>query len=991
MAWSGAITLSFSTTSGGSGVETVTSASFTPPADSLEFVQHSHSAAGHATAPDVQISNTGGLTFGRYVTEVRDFAGANDIQSALLVAPVGGSPSSMTVTVDPFPTTDVAYQSMLGFAVTEGEILQGPVGRISEWDGATTHTTAALPVATTSGNLVIAGFLTHTTTSTVPTEPDGFTLLGSTASAYEMTTVFYSTAFVGTEVTCLDLGESLYVSASWIIEIETPSAPPTGAYTELEWNVGVQAPAVADEVYEFRVYAGASPLTDYPVTAQLSVESAGGGVNYNETGRSITIAATTTATDQADWKSNVGLSIPVVATTTETSQADFKELGLSFPVVATTTTTAQYDNRELALSIPIAAATTLAVDQADFKEVGTAVVGPAALLSYNFSESGTTVTDRSGNGRDAVMLANTTPTDLHSGGELSTTATLQKLSYDAASDAAARPVNASVTLKMRMPGASANFNLWSRMRSVGSSTFNLYVSTGTLSAVVRGVGGGGATVISDGALSVGTTYYLALTYDGTTTRLYRDGVEVSMSTTTAGNLDWTGTNFKWQSGDHEEDTIGGSPMFVDDIRFFDFALTAPQVAAFVGVPVPDTPAGGGLLTSIAAVVTATDVHNVAGAGYNETNRSILITAAVTVPTEQADFKDLALTVPGVATVTLPLDRYERYDLALSIPTVATVTTPTDRANRKELALSVPVTATVTATDLIKRGELGRSIPVVATVTETNQADWKSNVGLSVPVVGTVTVPTDKRKTFETALSVPVVSTTIETNQADFKNLTLDLSITAFVTCTDNQQSPGHYEDTGLPINGVVNIATVIEQADYKDLARSIPVVASTAVTALKHQFATGLSIPVVATAASTALHKRFEPLALPITATALLTDQADFKDLTRGVNVAATVTITEGFGGAIETGRQILVTATVGCTDRADFNDLVKALDVVAGVSLTDQADYHQLLAVLIVATIKATDLQRYASGVILNTALALYLGEQEVVAAYVGDTQVWP
>ena len=212
---------------------------------------------------------------------------------------------------------------------------------------------------------------------------------------------------------------------------------------------------------------------------------------------------------------------------------------------------------------------------------------PAPLLAYNFSETGTTVTDRSGNGRDAVMLADSTPTDLHSGGELSTTATLQKLSYDAASDAAARPVNASVTLKMRMPGSSANFNLWSRMRSVGSSTFNLYVNTGTLSAVVRGVGGGGATVISDGALSVGTTYQLALTYDGTTTRLYRDGVEVSSSTTTAGDLDWTGTNFKWQSGDHEEDTIGGSPMFVDDIRFFDVALTAPQVAAFAATPVSD--------------------------------------------------------------------------------------------------------------------------------------------------------------------------------------------------------------------------------------------------------------------------------------------------------------------------------------------------------------------------------------------------------------------
>ena len=153
-----------------------------------------------------------------------DFAGTNDVQSALFVAPVGGSPSSMTVTVDPFTTSGLAYQSMVGFAVTEGEILQGPEGNIVP-DGSTTHTTAALPVATTSGNLVIAGFTTHTTGSTVPTAPSGFTLLVSTENNYEMNTVFYSTTHVGTTVTCPDLGESLYVSASWIMEIETPAPP----------------------------------------------------------------------------------------------------------------------------------------------------------------------------------------------------------------------------------------------------------------------------------------------------------------------------------------------------------------------------------------------------------------------------------------------------------------------------------------------------------------------------------------------------------------------------------------------------------------------------------------------------------------------------------------------------------------------------------------------------------------------------------------------
>ena len=532
------------------------------------------------------------------------------------------------------------------------------------------------------------------------------------------------------------------------------------------------------------------------------------------------------------------------------------------------------------------------------------------------------------------------------------------------------------------------------MRAGNSSTFNLYIDSGsTLWAVMRAVGGGGASILDAGALVANTTYNIALTYDGTTAKLYRNGTLTVSDPTTAGDLDWTGTNFKWQSYDHDDDPLTLSPFFVDDLRFFDFALTAPQVAAFVGVPVPDVAGGAGLQVAVVAAVTATDVHTVAGAGYNETNRSILITATVTVPTDQADFKALANSIPVVGTVTLSIDRYERYDLALSIPTVATVTTPTDRANRKELALSVPVTATVTATDLIKRGELGKSVPVVATVTETNQADWKSNVGLSVPVVGTVTVPTDKRKSLEMALTVPVVGTTTSTDQADFKTApALDLSITAFVTCADNQQSPGHYEDTGLPISGVVSVATVIEQTDYKDLARSVPIAASTAVTEVKHYYSPGLSIPVVATVAHTALFKGREPVALPIASTvALSIDQADFNDLTRDISIVATVTITEGFGGAVETGRQIFITATVSRTDQADFKDLDKALGIAASVSLTSQVDYRQVLAVFIVSTVRATDLQRYANGVVLNTALALYLGGQEVQAVYHGTTRVWP
>ena len=355
---------------------------------------------------------------------------------------------------------------------------------------------------------------------------------------------------------------------------------------------------------------------------------------------------------------------------------------------------------------------------------------------------------------------------------------------------------------------------------------------------------------------------------------------------------------------------------------------------------------------------------------------------------------------------------------MPVSVVATVTAPTSQADFKDTALSVPVVATFTAptqtfTHLGSFDETGRAIAVVATVTETSQVDYKSNVGLAVSIVATVTAPTDKRKNFETALAVPVVATVAATTQVDFKTFpALAVPIAAFVTCVDNQQSPGHYEDTNLPVNVVANVATVTEQTDYKDLARavsvtatvavtdvkhyydparSVSVVASVTATSVKHYYDSGLSIPAVITAAHTALHKRFEPVALLVIATpALSTDQADYKNLAQSINIVATVTLLEGVRAINETNRSIAIIATITRTDQANFNDLV-ALDVSSTVSLTAQVDYHQTLAILVVATIRVTDLQRYANGVILNTALALYLGGTPVQKVYAGSVQVWP
>lgn len=77
-------------------------------------------------------------------------------------------------------------------------------------------------------------------------------------------------------------------------------------------------------------------------------------------------------------------------------------------------------------------------------------------------------------------------------------------------------------------------------------------------------------------LSVATWYHLALSYDGTTIRLFRDGSEVA-STSATGTI--TPGSFFFCAAPHPTSTR------VDDVRVFSAALTATQVAAFMSDPV----------------------------------------------------------------------------------------------------------------------------------------------------------------------------------------------------------------------------------------------------------------------------------------------------------------------------------------------------------------------------------------------------------------------
>jgi len=64
---------------------------------------------------------------------------------------------------------------------------------------------------------------------------------------------------------------------SWVGTV-TGDAPATGAYTELEFKIGVQSPAALGDIYEFRVYLDGSPFDAYLQTPRFTVTGTPQGV-----------------------------------------------------------------------------------------------------------------------------------------------------------------------------------------------------------------------------------------------------------------------------------------------------------------------------------------------------------------------------------------------------------------------------------------------------------------------------------------------------------------------------------------------------------------------------------------------------------------------------------------------------------------------------------------------------------------------------------------
>lgn len=124
------------------------------------------------------------------------------------------------------------------------------------------------------------------------------------------------------------------------------------------------------------------------------------------------------------------------------------------------------------------------------------------------------------------------------------------------------------------------FGVWSGADTSTSTQFAIWAQRADFSTsnVLQGNVrvDGGLVAVNHTALALNTWVHVALSFDGTTIRLFRDGIEVSSFANTGGINAGTYTFLVVPDSANAQ---------VDDVRVFNTALTAAQVAGFMGDPV----------------------------------------------------------------------------------------------------------------------------------------------------------------------------------------------------------------------------------------------------------------------------------------------------------------------------------------------------------------------------------------------------------------------
>jgi hypothetical protein len=240
-------------------------------------------------------------------------------------------------------------------------------------------------------------------------------------------------------------------------------------------------------------------------------------------------------------------------------------------------------------ALPTPSVTTIAASAAGL------VLPPAPLAAYGFTGAGTTVTDDSGNGNDWSLSGGATLTASGKTGQgLTTDGT--GVTSTVASPAFGQSANRTVMLWMINPANTTQWVLRWNVVSIGSGSWGILLLNTQVVVQARNAGGlqrAAATRPTDGLW-----HHYAATYDGTNVRFYLDGTLTDTQAlssplrTDADTIDigeWTDTS-----------------TVVDDLRLYDSALSAAQIAYLSAIPVTTAASTGGgtSATTVAASAAA---------------------------------------------------------------------------------------------------------------------------------------------------------------------------------------------------------------------------------------------------------------------------------------------------------------------------------------------------------------------------------------------------
>jgi glucose/arabinose dehydrogenase len=205
---------------------------------------------------------------------------------------------------------------------------------------------------------------------------------------------------------------------------------------------------------------------------------------------------------------------------------------------------------------------------------------PGLIAAYSFNEgSGTTLIDRNGHGHTGTLTGPTWTTAGRNGGGLS---------FDGVNDSVRIGDHAELDLTTGMtveawvrPTALNGWRTIAFKEQAAHMTYALYASTTTGQPTGQAYVGGQRDARGPSAIASGTWTHLAVTYDGTTVRLYVNGAEMravpggGAMTVSSGPLK-LGGNAIWN------EWFAGT---MDDVRIYNRALTPAQIQADMAAPV----------------------------------------------------------------------------------------------------------------------------------------------------------------------------------------------------------------------------------------------------------------------------------------------------------------------------------------------------------------------------------------------------------------------